>query len=190
MIELYESNPHKITTAQKKAQCVCVSWFIETKSDVQTQQNHRSMKDTHHHILQFVHGDKDSVWCKEWATKNIWRKYRVCKASLSMFSYEVYPYCCQATGSTTCNSAQSPTQKFKIVCLPTANVTGTSAKQHAKTKRICSEHAPTNFWGWSIPQTSLFQWWGNFSCLRKVKQTQCKNLGIRKPPCDKRTSAR
>ena len=35
MIELYELNPHKMTTPQEKAQCV--SWFIETKSDVQTQ---------------------------------------------------------------------------------------------------------------------------------------------------------
>ena len=40
MIELYESNPHKMTTAQEKAQCV--SWFIETKSDAQTQRNYRS----------------------------------------------------------------------------------------------------------------------------------------------------
>ena len=40
MIELYELNPHKITTPQEKAQCV--SWFIETKSDVQTQRNYRS----------------------------------------------------------------------------------------------------------------------------------------------------
>ena len=40
MIELYELNPHKMTTPQDKAQCV--SWFIETKSDVQTQQNYRS----------------------------------------------------------------------------------------------------------------------------------------------------
>ena len=40
MIELYELNPHKMTTLQEKAQCV--SWFIETKSDVQTQQNYRS----------------------------------------------------------------------------------------------------------------------------------------------------
>ena len=40
MIELYESNPHKMTTAQEKTQCV--SWFIETKSDVQTQRNYRS----------------------------------------------------------------------------------------------------------------------------------------------------
>ena len=40
MIELYESKPHKMTTAQEKAQCV--SWFIETKSDVQTQRNYRS----------------------------------------------------------------------------------------------------------------------------------------------------
>ena len=40
MIELYESNPHKMTTAQEKAQYV--SWFIGTKSDVQTQRNNRS----------------------------------------------------------------------------------------------------------------------------------------------------
>ena len=40
MIELYELNPHKRTTPQEKAQCV--SWFIETKSDVQTQRNYRS----------------------------------------------------------------------------------------------------------------------------------------------------
>jgi len=41
-----------MTTAQEKAQCV--SWFIETKSDVQTQRNYRSMEKTHHHVLQFV----------------------------------------------------------------------------------------------------------------------------------------
>ena len=40
MIELYELNPHKMTTLQEKAQCV--SWFIKTKSDVQTQRNYRS----------------------------------------------------------------------------------------------------------------------------------------------------
>ena len=40
MIELYELNPHKMTTPQEKAQCV--SWFIETKSDVQTQRNYKS----------------------------------------------------------------------------------------------------------------------------------------------------
>ena len=40
MIELYELNPHKMTTTQENAQCV--SWFIETKSDVQTQRNYRS----------------------------------------------------------------------------------------------------------------------------------------------------
>ena len=40
MIELYESNLLKMTTAQKKAQCV--SCFIETKSDVHTQRNYRS----------------------------------------------------------------------------------------------------------------------------------------------------
>ena len=40
MIELYELNLHKMTSPQEKAQCV--SWFIETKSDVQTQRNYRS----------------------------------------------------------------------------------------------------------------------------------------------------
>ena len=40
MIELYELNPRKMTTPQEKAQCV--SWFNETKSDVQTQRNYRS----------------------------------------------------------------------------------------------------------------------------------------------------
>ena len=33
-------NPYKMTTTQEKAQCV--SWFIETKSDVQTQRNFRT----------------------------------------------------------------------------------------------------------------------------------------------------
>ena len=33
-------NPHKMTTPQEKVQCV--SWFIETKSDFQTQRNYRS----------------------------------------------------------------------------------------------------------------------------------------------------
>ena len=40
MIELYELNPHKMTIPQEKAQCV--SWFIKTKSDVQTQRNYTS----------------------------------------------------------------------------------------------------------------------------------------------------
>ena len=61
MIELYESNLLKMTTAQKKAQCV--SCFIETKSDVHTQRNYRSMEETHHHVLQFVYG-----------TRNLWRQ--------------------------------------------------------------------------------------------------------------------
>ena len=61
MIELYELNPHKTTTPQEKVQCV--SWFIETKSDVQTQRNYKIMEETHYHVLQFVYG-----------TRNLWRK--------------------------------------------------------------------------------------------------------------------
>ena len=40
MIESYELNPHKMTTPQEKAQCV--SWFIETKLELQTQRNYKS----------------------------------------------------------------------------------------------------------------------------------------------------
>ena len=40
MIELHELNLHEMTTPQEKAKCV--PWFIETKSDVQTQGNYRS----------------------------------------------------------------------------------------------------------------------------------------------------
>ena len=40
MIEFYKLNPHKITIPKEKVKCV--SWFIETKSDVQTQRNYRS----------------------------------------------------------------------------------------------------------------------------------------------------
>ena len=78
MIELYESNPHKITTAQEKAQCV--SWFIETKSDVQTSETTEvSMEETtitsfNSFMAQEIYGDRDSVCSmqgEEWATKNI-----------------------------------------------------------------------------------------------------------------------
>ena len=40
---------------------------------------------------------------------------------------------------------QGSTQKVTIVCLQRANVTETSAKCQAKTKRVCRQHAATNF---------------------------------------------
>ena len=62
-------NPCKIATPQEKTQCV--SWFIETKSYVQTQKNldlsmeditknlDLSMEDIHHHDLQFIDGTRN-----------------------------------------------------------------------------------------------------------------------------------
>ena len=56
-------NPCKMATPQEKTQCV--SWFIETKSDVQTQQKYRaelsklSMDKIHHHVLQFIDGTRN-----------------------------------------------------------------------------------------------------------------------------------
>ena len=40
---------------------------------------------------------------------------------------------------------QGSTQKVTIVCLQRANVTETSTKCQVKTKRICRQHAATNF---------------------------------------------
>ena len=37
------------------------------------------------------------------------------------------------------------TQKVRIVCLQSANVTETSAKRQAKSKRVCRQHAAMNF---------------------------------------------
>ena len=55
-------NPYKLATTQEKAQCV--SWFIKTKSERQTQQNYKlSMEEIHHHVRQFVHG-----------IRNLWRQ--------------------------------------------------------------------------------------------------------------------
>ena len=62
MIELYELNPHKMTTPQEKAQCV--SWFIETKSDVQTQRNYRSKYGR----------DPSSRLSIHLCTRNLWRQ--------------------------------------------------------------------------------------------------------------------
>ena len=45
---------------QEKAQFVL--WFIEIKSDVQTQRNYRlSMEEIHHPVLPFMHG-KGNLW--------------------------------------------------------------------------------------------------------------------------------
>ena len=49
-----------MATPQEKTQCV--SWFIETKSDVPTQRKYKtygSMEEIHHHILQFIDGTRN-----------------------------------------------------------------------------------------------------------------------------------
>ena len=127
-----------MVTPQEKAQCV--SWFIETKSNVQTQRRYRlSMETIHHKSLQFVHSKGNlytrvSVECSEkWGTKNICGKHRECKTIVQSFSYKAYPYCCQRIGTTTYNSAQGSAKKVTIACLRNENVTKTSAK----TKRVC-----------------------------------------------------
>ena len=109
MIELYKLNPHKMTTPQEKVQCV--SWFIETKSDVQTQRNNRSKYGRDPPSRPSIR-----LWHKKFIkTGTVFDTRRSgrprtseenCKASLSTFSYKVHPYCCQTIGTTTFNSAQ------------------------------------------------------------------------------------
>ena len=151
MIELYELNPHKMTTPQEKAQCV--SWFIETKSDVQTQRNYRSKYGRDSPSRPLI-----CLWHKKFmetgtvfntrrsgqlrtSEENIERVRQAFQCSIK----SIHTAARQVELPCSTNSAQSPTQEFKTLCLQSANVTGTSAKQHAKKKRICSEHAATNF---------------------------------------------
>ena len=48
-----------MATAQEKAQCA--SWFIETKSDLQTRRNFRtiSIEEIHRYVHQFVQGARN-----------------------------------------------------------------------------------------------------------------------------------
>ena len=122
------TNPYYMVPPQEKAQRV--SWFIETKSDVQTQRRYRlNMETIYHQSLQFV-DSKGNLWtlvsveCSEkWGTKNICGKHRECKTIVQSFSYEAYPYCCQRIGTTTYNSAQGSAKKVTIACLRNENVT-------------------------------------------------------------------
>ena len=122
-----------MVTPQEKAQCV--SWFIETKSDVQTQRRYRlSVETIHHQSLQFI-DSKGNLWtrvrveCSEkWGTKNICGKHRECKTIVQSFSDEAYPYCCQRIGTTTYNSSYDFVKKVTIASLRNENVTETSVK--------------------------------------------------------------
>ena len=49
------TNRCKMATPQEKAQ----SWFIEMKSNVQTQQKYRSMEEICHHVLEFMDGTRN-----------------------------------------------------------------------------------------------------------------------------------
>ena len=131
MNELYELNPHKMTTPQEEAQCV--SWFIETKSNVQTQRNYRSKYGRDPPSRPSI-----CLWHKKFMEtgtvfdtrrsgrprtfeKNIKRVRQAFQRS-PMKSIRT------AARQLKLPRSQSPTQEFKIVCLQSANVTGISAK--------------------------------------------------------------
>ena len=62
MIELYESNPLKMTTAQEKAN-VYLDSLRQNQMFRPSETTEVSMEETHHHFLQFVYG-----------TRNLWRQ--------------------------------------------------------------------------------------------------------------------
>ena len=62
MIELYELNPHKMTTPQEKAQCIPGS-LRRNQMFRPSETTEVSMEETYHHVLQFVYG-----------TRNLWRQ--------------------------------------------------------------------------------------------------------------------
>ena len=64
MIELYELNPHKMTTPQEKAQCV--SWFIETNqmfrpSETTEVWKRPTITSFNSFMAQEIYGERDSV---------------------------------------------------------------------------------------------------------------------------------
>ena len=134
-----------MTTPQKKAQCV--SWFIETKSDVQTQRNYRSNYGRDPPSRLSIR-----LWHKKFMeTGTLFDTRRSGQPRTSEENIERVRQAFQRSPMKSIRTAarhwnyhvqqcKSPTQEFKIVCLQSANVTGTSAKRYAKTKRICSEH--------------------------------------------------
>ena len=135
-----------MTTPQEKVQFV--SWFIETKSDVQTQRNYRSKYGRDPPSRPSIR-----LWHKKFMeTGTVFDTRRSGRPRTSEENIERVRQAFQSSPMKSIRtaarqlelprsiSAQSPKQEFKIVCLQSANVTGTSAKRHAKTKRICSEH--------------------------------------------------
>ena len=62
MIELYELNPHKMTTPQKKRN-VYPGSLRQNQMFRPSETTEVSMEETHYHVLQFVYG-----------TRNLWRQ--------------------------------------------------------------------------------------------------------------------
>ena len=52
MIELYESNPHKMTTAQEKKRYVYPGSLRQNQMFRPSETTEVSMEETHHHVLQ------------------------------------------------------------------------------------------------------------------------------------------
>ena len=150
MIELYELNPHKMTTPQEKAQCV--SWFIETKSDVQTQRNYRSKYGRDPPSRPSIR-----LWHKKFMETGTVFDTR--RSGQPRTSEEIIERVRQAFQRSPMKSIRTAARQLELprstvhkvlhknlrLYAQKTNVTGTLAKRHAKTIKICSEHAATNF---------------------------------------------
>ena len=148
MIELYELNPHKMTTPQEKAQCV--SWFIETKSDVQTQRNYRSKygRDPPSRPLIRLYHKKFMETGTVFDTRRSGRP-RTYEENIERVR-QGSPMKSIRTAARQLELPRSTVHKvlhknLRLYAVQSANVIGTSANRHAKTKIICSEHAAMNF---------------------------------------------
>ena len=130
MIELYELNPHKMTTPQEKAQYV--SWFIETKSDVQTQRNYRSKYGRDPPSCPSIH-----LWHKKFMDTGTVFDTRRWRSKTSEKNIERVR---QAFQRSPIKSIRTAARQLELPCstvhkvlhknlrLQSANVTGTSAK--------------------------------------------------------------
>ena len=63
MIELYELNPHKMTTLLEKKRNMYPGSLRQDQMFRPSETTEVSMEETHHHVLQFIYG-----------TRNLWRQ--------------------------------------------------------------------------------------------------------------------
>ena len=182
MIELYKPNPHKMTTPQEKTHCV--SWFIETKSDVQTQRNYRSKYGRDPPSRSSIR-----LWYKKFMeTGTVFDTRRSGRPRTSKENIECVR---QAFQRSPMKSICTAARQLELPCSIVHKVLHKNLRLYAYKVQMLHALQPNNMPRQKEFAVNMLQqisedeaflkrvcFSDSFLCLRKVKQTQCKNLGI------------